>query len=66
VARSGQGEADFVASLLPAARQAAAGYDHLAENYAAPPPPDPAQVREVKFGNGLEVVLDGLATRLPT
>ncbi len=66
MARSGQGEADFVASLLPAARQAAAGYDHLAENYAAPPPPDPAQVREVKFGNGLEVVLDGLATRLPT
>jgi AcrR family transcriptional regulator len=65
VARSGETEAAFVARLLPAARQAAAGYDHLAEAYTAPPEADPARVRDVKFANGLDIVLDGLATRLP-
>jgi len=65
VARSGETEAAFVARLLPAARQAAAGYDHLSEAYTAAPEADPAQVREVKFANGLDIVLDGLATRLP-
>jgi AcrR family transcriptional regulator len=65
VARSGETEAAFVARLLPAARQAAAGYDHLSEAYTAPPEADPARVREVKFANGLDIVLDGLATRLP-
>jgi AcrR family transcriptional regulator len=66
VARSGQTEADFIASLMPAAQQAAAGYDHLASAYAAPPPPDPARLRDAKFAYGLEVVLDGLAMRLPS
>jgi len=33
------------------------------ESYAAPLP-DPAEVRDTKFGNGLEVILDGLALRL--
>jgi len=66
VARSGETEAAFVARLLPAARQAAAGYEHLTQVYAASPPvPDPARVRDVKFANGLDIVLDGLATRLP-
>ena len=66
VARSGETEADFVARLMPAARQAAAGYDHLAEAYyATPPDPDPARLRDTKFANGLDIVLDGLATRLP-
>jgi AcrR family transcriptional regulator len=65
VARSGETEAAFVARLLPAAQQAAAGYDHLAEAYTAPPEADPARVRDVKFANGLDIVLDGLATRLP-
>ena len=65
VARSGETEAAFVARLLPAARQAAAGYEHLSEAYTAPPVPDPARVRDVKFANGLDIVLDGLATRLP-
>src|SRR5690349_23600525 len=64
VARSGETEAGFIARLMPAARQAAAGYDHLAESYAAPLP-DPAKVRDTKFANGLEVILDGLALRLP-
>ena len=64
VARSGETEADFVARLLPAARQAAAGYDHLSEAYHAAPQ-DPAQLRDTKFANGLDIVLDGLATRLP-
>jgi len=65
VARSGQTEAEFIARLMPAARQAAADYDHLAGSYAAPAVPDPAQVRDAKFAYGLEVVLDGLALRLP-
>ena len=37
VARSGQTEAEFIAALMPAAQQAAADYDHLAEAYAAQP-----------------------------
>lgn len=65
VARSGETEAAFVARLLPAARQAAAGYDHLAGAYQTPPDADPAQVRDTKFANGLDIVLDGLATRAP-
>lgn len=64
VARSGQTEAEFIAALMPAAQQAAAGYDNLAEAYAAPPALDPAGLRDAKFANGLEVVLDGLALRL--
>jgi hypothetical protein len=64
VARSGQTEAEFIAALMPAAQQAAADYDNLAEAYAAPPAVDPAGLRDAKFANGLEVVLDGLALRL--
>jgi Tetracyclin repressor-like, C-terminal domain len=64
VARSGETEAAFVARLLPAARQAA-GYDHLAWAHQTPPGADPAQVRDTKFANGLDIVLDGLATRVP-
>ena len=63
VARSGETEAGFIARLMPAAQQAAAGYDHLSESYAAPLP-DPAEVRDTKFANGLAVILDGLALRL--
>jgi hypothetical protein len=67
VARSGESESEFVARLLPAAQQASAGYDHLA---AAGPETsaqasDPAKLRDDKFTYGLEVVLDGLALRLP-
>jgi AcrR family transcriptional regulator len=65
VARSGETEAAFIARLMPAAQQAAAGYDHLAEAYAAPATSDPAEIRDAKFGYGLEVILDGLALRLP-
>jgi hypothetical protein len=65
VARSGQTEAAFVARLMPAARQAAAGHDHLAGTYATTPALDPAEIRDTKFAYGLEVVLDGLAIRLP-
>ena len=66
VARSGETEAAFVARLLPAARQAAAGYDNLSRAYTDPPDTDPAQARDAKFASGLEIVLDGLATRLPS
>ena len=66
VARSGESEADFVARLMPAAKQAAAGYDHLTHAYeASPQVADPARLRDIKFANGLDIVLDGLATRLP-
>ena len=37
VARSGETEAEFIARLMPAAQQAAAGYDYLNEAYAAAP-----------------------------
>ena len=67
VARSGETEAEFIARLMPAAQRAAAGYDYLNEAYAAVPTmPDPAEERDTKFANGLEVILDGLALRLPT
>ena len=65
VARSGETEAAFIARLMPAAQQAAAGYDHLAGAYAAQQAADPAEVRDSKFGYGLNIVLDGLALRLP-
>ncbi|MEW2418003.1 TetR/AcrR family transcriptional regulator C-terminal domain-containing protein [Streptomyces sp. NPDC046866] len=64
VARSGQSEAEFVARLLPAAQQAAAGHEHLVEGYAAAAAVDPVEIRDTKFAYGLEVVLDGLAMRL--
>lgn len=65
VARSGETEAAFIARLMPAAQQAAAGHDHLADSYAAPLALDPGEIRETKFAYGLDVVLDGLAMRLP-
>ncbi|MFI7497726.1 TetR/AcrR family transcriptional regulator C-terminal domain-containing protein [Streptomyces sp. NPDC049687] len=64
VARSGETEAEFVNRLMPAARRAAAPYDHLAGEYAVETS-DPAVLRETKFTYGLDVVLDGLALRLP-
>jgi len=65
VARSGETEAAFIARLLPAAQQAAAGHDHLTDPYAAVAELDPVEIRDTKFAYGLEVVLDGLALRLP-
>lgn len=67
VARSGESEAAFIARLMPAAQQAAAGHDHLSDAYAATAieAVDPVGVRDAKFAYGLEVVLDGLALRLP-
>ncbi|MFD7029569.1 TetR/AcrR family transcriptional regulator [Streptomyces sp. NPDC059917] len=65
VARSGETEAGFVARLMPAARVAVADREHLTEAYAPVEGVDPAEIREVKFAYGLEVVLDGLALRLP-
>ncbi|MFF5011970.1 TetR/AcrR family transcriptional regulator C-terminal domain-containing protein [Streptomyces sp. NPDC001165] len=67
VARSGQTETEFVASLLPAAQQAAADHTNLAASYASTDAAatDPARQRDAKFDYGLDVVLDGLAQRLP-
>jgi AcrR family transcriptional regulator len=62
VARSGETERDFIARLMPAARQAAAEYDNLPGGPGAGL--DPARIRDDKFGYGLAVVLDGLATRI--
>jgi AcrR family transcriptional regulator len=63
VARSGETEADFLARLLPAAQQAAAGHEHLGAT-VADGRPDPVAIRDDKFEYGLAVVLDGLAVRL--
>lgn len=65
IARSGVSEAEFIARLLPAAQQAVAGTEHLATAYDAVQGVDPAELRDSKFHYGLEVVLDGLALRLP-
>jgi AcrR family transcriptional regulator len=67
VARSGETEAAFIARLMPAAERAAASHEHLAGSYAATAAAalDPVEVRETKFAYGLEVILDGLAARLP-
>ncbi|MDX6348705.1 MAG: hypothetical protein QOF84_3495 [Streptomyces sp.] len=65
VARSGETEAAFIARLMPAAQRAAADHDHLADAYAAGAVLDPAEIRDTKFAYGLDVVLDGLAMRLP-
>ncbi|WP_328304685.1 hypothetical protein [Streptomyces sp. NBC_00435] len=67
VARSGETEAGFIARLMPAAQEAAAGHDHLSEAYAATTTEvlDPVAIRDTKFAYGLDVVLDGLALRLP-
>jgi sec-independent protein translocase protein TatC len=66
VARSGETEADFIARLMPAARQAAAAHEHLSDGYAEAmtATADPVALRDEKFAYGLEVVLDGLALRL--
>ncbi|MDI2131940.1 TetR/AcrR family transcriptional regulator [Yinghuangia seranimata] len=63
VARSGETEAEFVARLMPAAREAAAQHPDLAGGYVDVP--DPVALRDAKFEYGLGVVLDGLATRMP-
>ncbi|WP_406203228.1 TetR/AcrR family transcriptional regulator C-terminal domain-containing protein [Kitasatospora sp. NBC_01560] len=65
VARSGETEAEFVARLMPAAKEAVAGTDHLAHAYDAVETLDPEALRDSKFAYGLEVILDGLALRLP-
>ncbi|ANP54869.1 AcrR family transcriptional regulator [Streptomyces griseochromogenes] len=65
VARSGQTEAEFIARLMPAAQEAAADHTNLAAAYAASERRDPARDRDAKFAHGLDVVLDGLALRLP-
>ncbi|MGK5732250.1 TetR/AcrR family transcriptional regulator [Streptomyces sp. URMC 124] len=67
VARSGETEAGFIARLMPAAQQAAVGHDNMPEAYAAAAVEvsDPAGMRDSKFVYGLEVMLDGLALRLP-
>ncbi|MER6785609.1 TetR/AcrR family transcriptional regulator [Streptomyces sp. NPDC000658] len=68
VSRSGESEADFIARLMPAAQQAAAGHKHLTGGYtdAAAAIADPAALRDEKFHYGLQVVLDGLSLRLPS
>ncbi|MDT0389101.1 TetR/AcrR family transcriptional regulator C-terminal domain-containing protein [Streptomyces dubilierae] len=67
VARSGETEADLIARLMPAAQRAAAGHAHLAVPHAEveEATTDPAALRDMKFAYGLDVVLDGLALRLP-
>jgi AcrR family transcriptional regulator len=63
VARSGETEADLLARLVPAAQRAAADYTHFTQ-VSPDINIDPAETRERKFAYGLEVVLDGLQTRI--
>ncbi|WP_435833117.1 TetR/AcrR family transcriptional regulator C-terminal domain-containing protein [Kitasatospora purpeofusca] len=68
VARSGRTESEFVAGLMPTAQEAVAGHEFLADAFAqaaAGAVENPALVRDQKFDYGLEVILDGLALRLP-
>ncbi|MDH6575459.1 TetR/AcrR family transcriptional regulator C-terminal domain-containing protein [Kitasatospora sp. MAP5-34] len=65
VARSGETETAFIARLMPAARETVADHDHLAAAYAEVAALDPVEIRDSKFAYGLDVVLDGLAIRLP-
>ncbi|WP_327677246.1 TetR/AcrR family transcriptional regulator C-terminal domain-containing protein [Kitasatospora sp. NBC_00458] len=68
VARSGESEGAFIARLIPAAQEAVAGHELLADSYAAAATgsiADPVATRDAKFAFGLEVILDGLALRLP-
>ncbi|MDY0810285.1 TetR/AcrR family transcriptional regulator [Kitasatospora purpeofusca] len=68
VARSGETEAEFIARLMPAAAEAVAGHEFLADAFAdaaAEAVVNPAALRDQKFEYGLEVILDGLALRLP-
>ena len=63
VARSGYTEAEFIARLLPAATRAVEGHEHLAKAAHASVE-DPVALRDGKFADGLDIVLDGLALRL--
>jgi AcrR family transcriptional regulator len=63
VARSGETEADLIARLVPTARRAAADYTYFLQT-APDINIDPAGIRERKFAYGLQVVLDGLQTRI--
>lgn len=67
VARSGESEADFIASFMPAVEQAVAdsGLDDSYTAATAAAAIDPAAMRDDKFAYGLDVVLDGLTARLP-
>ncbi|NGO13055.1 TetR/AcrR family transcriptional regulator [Streptomyces sp. HC44] len=66
LARSGQTEQDWVDRLWPAAEAAAQPYPHLREGYAEARGKDPRESRDTNFTYGLDRVLDGLATRLPS
>ncbi|XMN11115.1 TetR/AcrR family transcriptional regulator [Streptomyces griseobrunneus] len=62
VARSGQTEAELLARLL---QPPLAEHGHDPDDHNATADLDPVTIRDLKFINGLDIVLDGLATRLP-
>lgn len=64
IARSRETEAGFLARLMPAAQEAVADYPHMATGQPDTTL-DPAEIRENKFAYALEIVLDGLAARMP-
>ncbi|GAA3042239.1 TetR/AcrR family transcriptional regulator C-terminal domain-containing protein [Kitasatospora albolonga] len=63
IARSGETEAEFIANRMPAALVAASDHAHLTAAYGTVAP-DPVAIREDKFTDGLEIILDGLEGRL--
>lgn len=64
--REGVTEAERMAQLWPEAEEAAAGYDHMRDVYAAERGKDPRLSRDMTFGYGVDRVLDGLQARLAT
>jgi AcrR family transcriptional regulator len=64
LARSGQTEGEFLATLRPAAEQAAHDYPRLQQTDASGSwDQDPAAARDRQFQYGLDRILDGLETR---
>ncbi|MGX1772154.1 TetR/AcrR family transcriptional regulator [Nocardia brasiliensis] len=60
VQRSGLSEAQWYASIWPAAESAARGYPYLHKRYSAPPTDDLSAERDELFVRQLEFILDGL------
>ncbi|WP_181770722.1 TetR/AcrR family transcriptional regulator [Amycolatopsis pittospori] len=63
--RSGLGEQEWKDRLWPTAEQAVRDHPRLKKLYAARRNRKPGEINSSDFANGLECVLDGLASKLP-
>jgi AcrR family transcriptional regulator len=64
VARSGESERNWSRRLVPYTEQATQSYPRLRRRYSGGPELDPGARRQDNFSEGLELLLDGIATRL--